>query len=92
MFYHPDRRDRVFANYSYSIGVINYDSRKPEGFDEHKEMTPLKENPKDLTEEDYLHILLDSTENFSKKRMDYLIKVSPIVKADRMKRLYGENK
>lgn len=64
----------------------------PEGFDEHKEMTPLKENPKDLTEEDYLHILLDSTENFSKKRMDYLIKVSPIVKADRMKRLYGENK
>ena len=34
MFYHPDRRDRVFANYSYFIGVINYDSRKPEGFDE----------------------------------------------------------
>lgn len=34
MFYHPDRRDRVFANYSYSIGVLNYDSRKPEGFDE----------------------------------------------------------
>lgn len=62
----------------------------PNGFDDYKEMTPLKENPNDLTSDEFVHILLDIKENFAKKRMDYLIKAAPIVKADRLKRLYGD--
>ena len=34
MFYHPDRRDRVFANYTYAYWILYYIIRKPEGFDE----------------------------------------------------------